>query len=328
MVPSVRVFMDGAFDVMHFGHMNAFRLGRSLGTELVVGVNSSASIAACKCEPLMSDAERVAMVASCKFVDEVIENVPYVMDAAYVEYLVREHKIDWIVHGDDECVVDGVDAYEAAKSLGRFQTIPRTQDISTTDLVGRMLCLSKPGPLSLGALERAFASGRCPSGKVVYVCGGFDLFHSGHVDMLADARAKGDYLLVGVHADAVLAAPPLMTSRERALSVLGCRHADDVVVDAPLVVDDTLLDSFNVAIVVIAGGEGGGEAYAIPRRRGMLVEITTPPGRLTTSEIKRRVAQRTDALVARYAVKTSKQQQRPCVSPARHFDFPVVATCP
>lgn len=32
--------MDGAFDMMHYGHMNAFRQGRSLGTELIVGVNS------------------------------------------------------------------------------------------------------------------------------------------------------------------------------------------------------------------------------------------------------------------------------------------------
>jgi bifunctional ADP-heptose synthase (sugar kinase/adenylyltransferase) len=33
--------MDGAFDMMHFGHMNAFRQGRQLGTYLVVGVNRS-----------------------------------------------------------------------------------------------------------------------------------------------------------------------------------------------------------------------------------------------------------------------------------------------
>lgn len=28
----IRIFMDGAFDLLHFGHMNAFRLARSLGT--------------------------------------------------------------------------------------------------------------------------------------------------------------------------------------------------------------------------------------------------------------------------------------------------------
>lgn len=36
----VRIWMDGAFDMMHYGHMNAFRQGKSLGTKLIVGVNS------------------------------------------------------------------------------------------------------------------------------------------------------------------------------------------------------------------------------------------------------------------------------------------------
>lgn len=44
----IRIWMDGAFDMMHYGHMNAFRQGRALGTYLVVGVNSDKSITECK----------------------------------------------------------------------------------------------------------------------------------------------------------------------------------------------------------------------------------------------------------------------------------------
>ena len=29
--PKIRIWMDGAFDMMHFGHMNAFRQGKALG---------------------------------------------------------------------------------------------------------------------------------------------------------------------------------------------------------------------------------------------------------------------------------------------------------
>jgi ethanolamine-phosphate cytidylyltransferase len=82
----VRVFIDGAFDVLHYGHMNAFRLGRSLGTQLVVGVNSDESIITCKGPPLMNDQERLTMVSACKFVDEVVPGVPYIMNR---EYLIR-----------------------------------------------------------------------------------------------------------------------------------------------------------------------------------------------------------------------------------------------
>merc|ERR1711937_661178 len=51
----IRIFMDGAFDLMHYGHVNAFRLGRSWGQQLIVGVNSSETITQCKGPPVMTD---------------------------------------------------------------------------------------------------------------------------------------------------------------------------------------------------------------------------------------------------------------------------------
>lgn len=36
----VRVYMDGCFDLMHYGHANALRQAKALGDELVVGVVS------------------------------------------------------------------------------------------------------------------------------------------------------------------------------------------------------------------------------------------------------------------------------------------------
>ncbi len=103
----IRIFMEGAFDLMHFGHMNAFRLGRSLGTHLVVGVNSDESITKCKAAPLMDDEERMAMVRSCKFVDEVVPRTPYIMNKEYIDYIFETYNVDYIIHGDDPCIVDG-----------------------------------------------------------------------------------------------------------------------------------------------------------------------------------------------------------------------------
>jgi len=86
----IRIFMDGAFDLLHYGHMNAFRLARSLGTHLIVGVNSDASITQCKGAPLMADEERLTMVKQCKFVDEVVEDCPYVMSPEYLEWVISK----------------------------------------------------------------------------------------------------------------------------------------------------------------------------------------------------------------------------------------------
>jgi ethanolamine-phosphate cytidylyltransferase len=123
--------------------MNAFRLGRSLGTYLIVGVNSDASITECKGPPLMDDQERLTMVKACKFVDEVIPDCPYIMDGEYINWIIETYKIDFVVHGDDPCIVNGKDVYEAAKAAGKFRSIPRTQGVSTTDIIGRMLILAQ-----------------------------------------------------------------------------------------------------------------------------------------------------------------------------------------
>lgn len=140
----VRIWMDGAFDMMHYGHMNAFRQGAALGTELVVGINSDESIKECKGPPVMNDEERIASVASCKFVTEVVEHVPYIMNSEYIEKVVfGKYKCDYIVHGDDPCIVDGKDVFASAKAVGKYREIPRTEGVSTTDIVGRMLLVTK-----------------------------------------------------------------------------------------------------------------------------------------------------------------------------------------
>jgi cytidyltransferase-like protein len=140
----VRIFMDGAFDLLHYGHMNAFRLGRSLGTHLIVGLNSDESITKCKgSAPLMNDEERLTMVAACKFVDEVVPDCPYIMNKKYLDFVIEKYRIDFVIHGDDPCIVDGKDVYATAKAAGKYRQIPRTEGVSTTDIVGRMLVMTK-----------------------------------------------------------------------------------------------------------------------------------------------------------------------------------------
>lgn len=200
----IRIFMDGAFDLMHYGHMNAFRLGRSLGTHLVVGLNSDESITKCKGAPLMNDNERLTMVSACKFVDEVVPGVPYIMNREYLEYVIEKYQIDYVIHGDDPCIVDGKDVYATAKAAGKFRSIPRTEGVSTTDIVGRMLLMTKEhhfqNDVSLGQQSKFLTTSRMltlfsddiqapqPGSRIVYIDGAWDLFHPGHVCILKEAR--------------------------------------------------------------------------------------------------------------------------------------------
>ena len=84
------------------------------------------------------------MVSSVKWVDEVIPNTPYCLTETFLHKLFSVHKIDFVIHGDDPCILpDGSDAYAAAKKLGKFKQIKRTEGVSSTNLVGTFLFASK-----------------------------------------------------------------------------------------------------------------------------------------------------------------------------------------
>lgn len=143
----IRVYMDGCFDMMHYGHANALRQAKALGDELVVGLVPDSEIRRCKGPPVMNEDERHTMVSSVKWVDEVLTGVPYDLTPAFLDELLAKHRIDYVIHGDDPCILpDGTDAYAYAKKIGRFRLIKRTEGVSSTDIVGRMLMCTRVNP--------------------------------------------------------------------------------------------------------------------------------------------------------------------------------------
>eukprot|EP01087_Luapelamoeba_hula_P022249 TRINITY_DN792_c0_g1_i1.p1 TRINITY_DN792_c0_g1~~TRINITY_DN792_c0_g1_i1.p1 ORF type:complete len:287 (+),score=51.94 TRINITY_DN792_c0_g1_i1:43-861(+) len=252
----IRVWTDGCFDSMHFGHANALRQAKALGDYLIVGVHSDAEIAKNKGPTVNNEKERYAAVAACKWVDEVVEDAPYVTQLSMLE----EHNVDFCVHGDDLVSTSGgVDCYHEVKTAGRYREVHRTTGVSTTDIVRRMLestkCHFSPlppdphhlRPLSQGTHKHSPYTGVSkfiatsgvlrlfsetkeakPTDKVVYMDGAFDLFHVGHINVLKKAKEAGDFLIVGVLDDDTVnrykgANFPIMNLYERVLSVLSCK---------------------------------------------------------------------------------------------------------
>ncbi|XP_065881341.1 ethanolamine-phosphate cytidylyltransferase-like [Euphorbia lathyris] len=282
----IRVYMDGCFDLMHYGHANALRQAKALGDELVVGVVSDEEIVANKGPPVLNMEERLALVSGLKWVDEVIPSAPYAITEQFMKTLFNEHKIDYIIHGDDPCLLpDGSDAYALAKRAGRYKQIKRTEGVSSTDIVGRILLandskvsvdhddklsvsgdackvnqtkaphLSQFLPTSRRIVQFSNGKGPGPNSRVVYIDGAFDLFHAGHVEILRYARQLGDFLLVGIHTDQIVSEHrgkhyPLMHLHERSLSVLACRYVDEVIIGAPWEVSKDMIATFNISLVV------------------------------------------------------------------------------
>ncbi|KAH9616270.1 hypothetical protein KSS87_018151, partial [Heliosperma pusillum] len=250
----IRVYMDGCFDMMHYGHCNALRQARALGDQLVVGVVSDAEITANKGPPVTSLNERMIMVQAVKWVDEVIPDAPYAISEEFMKKLFEEYNIDYIIHGDDPCLLpDGSDAYALAKTAGRFKQIKRTEGVSSTDIVGRMLLCVRERSLNdksnHSSLQRQFSHGNSQKFEDGIAAGETRISHFlptsrrivqfSNGKILRLAREFGDFLLVGIHTDQTISAKrgahrPIMNLHERSLSVLACRYVDEVIIGAPM----------------------------------------------------------------------------------------------
>jgi rfaE bifunctional protein nucleotidyltransferase chain/domain len=131
-------------------------------------------------------------------------------------------------------------------------------------------------------------------GKVVFTNGVFDLLHSGHIDVLVGARARGDALVVGLNTDASvrrLKGPtrPVRSESDRA-HVLAALEVVDAVV---LFEEDTPLELIQALTpdVLVKGGDytaatvvGADDVLA---RGGDVIIVPLTPGHSTTSTVER-----------------------------------------
>ena len=128
----------------------------------------------------------------------------------------------------------------------------------------------------------------------VYVDMVADLFHYGHANFLEKARRFGDHLIVGIHSDKVVAEykrPPIMTMKERVDTVSSCRYVDEVIPDAPLIVDQEWITTHRIDLVVHGDDFSEGMeqlCYKIPIDLGIfrLVPYTSE---ISTTEIIKRI---------------------------------------
>ena len=128
----------------------------------------------------------------------------------------------------------------------------------------------------------------------VYVDMVADLFHYGHANFLRQAKQFGDHLIVGIHSDEVVKEykrTPILTMRERVDTVSSCRYVDEVISDAPLVVDLKWLNTHRIDLVV--HGDDFSEhmkqlCYKVPIDLGIL-RLVSYTSRISTTEIIQRI---------------------------------------
>jgi glycerol-3-phosphate cytidylyltransferase len=121
------VITFGTFDVFHVGHLRVLERAAQLGDRLVVGVSADALNERKKGRvPVFSQAERLAIVAALKVVDDV-----------FVEESL-EQKRDYIVEQGADILVMGDDwagKFDEFNDVCKVVYLERTPAISTTAII-------------------------------------------------------------------------------------------------------------------------------------------------------------------------------------------------
>lgn len=140
-LPRPIVFTNGCFDILHRGHVTYLEEAAALGTSLVVGVNSDASVRRQNKgadRPINPLEDRQALLAALGAVALV---VPFDDDTPLA--LIQQIKPDHLVKGGDWTPDRMVGAAEVQGWGGQVHSIPFRFQRSTTDLLRRIRSAEK-----------------------------------------------------------------------------------------------------------------------------------------------------------------------------------------
>lgn len=129
----IRVYADMVADLFHYGHVEFLRQASMLGDYVLVGINADDEVAIHKRRPIHTMEERMASVANCRYVDEVIPDAPWIFDPSWIE----KYDIGLVVHGDDYSAEGREEIYRVPIEMGIFRSIAYTKSISTTEIIRR-----------------------------------------------------------------------------------------------------------------------------------------------------------------------------------------------
>ena len=134
--PNRTIYMDGVFDLFHYGHLQAIRHCAKLGAAVIIGITGDDDAANYKRPPIIHQTERIAIVAALKEVDAVVCPCPLIVTEEFMDGA----GIDLVVHGfaNEEDAQRQRTFFEVPIQMNKFRRIPYYDGQSTTDILKKI----------------------------------------------------------------------------------------------------------------------------------------------------------------------------------------------
>lgn len=138
MIYYMRIYIDGIFDLFHYGHLESFRKCHNLNEDvhLIVGVINDDDAEGYKRRPIINEEQRYAIVENVKYVNEIIRDAPLIITEKFIE----ENNIDLVVHGfsNDDDWNKQKKFFEYLIKENKFERIEYYDKISTTEILNKI----------------------------------------------------------------------------------------------------------------------------------------------------------------------------------------------
>jgi glycerol-3-phosphate cytidylyltransferase len=115
----------GVYDMFHIGHLNLFKRIKDNFGKLIVGVHNDGDVMTYKNKPIIPYKDRLEIVKSCKYVDDVYENA----DLVVTDNLLNKVSADYVVAGREN--EQYIKKYYQVH-IDKLHLIERTENISTS----------------------------------------------------------------------------------------------------------------------------------------------------------------------------------------------------
>lgn len=123
---------NGAFDLLHVGHVRYLNAAKALGGKLVVAINSDASVRALKGEgrPVIPEHERAEIIAALAAVDAVV-----IFSELDVRTMIREIRPDIQAKGTDYTANSVPERDAVLQYGGRVEIVGDPKDHSSSEII-------------------------------------------------------------------------------------------------------------------------------------------------------------------------------------------------